>query len=128
VLHVNSQLLPDARTDGQLPRPPFAGAVTVHPFGTHICVALKVPFVHVVSAPTRLKPVLHVSEQLLPEGRFEGQLPRKPFAGGVTGHEFAACALTEIDRLNSAAASRQIIADFIVVFLFASGLLSLSAP
>jgi hypothetical protein len=64
-----------------------------------------------VAAPTRLKPTLQVNEQLLPEASEVGQVPRVPFAGAGTAHEL--CAFTEIGMLSRAAASHQMILDFI---------------
>ena len=65
---------------------PFAGAVTEHALGAHVC-AVKVPFVQDVRGPVTLYPELQANEQLLPEARLVGQVPRKPFAGAVTVHE-----------------------------------------
>jgi hypothetical protein len=85
-LHANWQLLPEERTDGQVPRVPFDGAVTEHGLGTHDC-AVNVPFVQDVTAPESAKPTLQEKLQLLPEEREDGQLPRAPFEGGVTVQE-----------------------------------------
>ena len=76
----------------------------------HDCTAVNTPLEQDVAEPTRLKPTLQENEQLLPEARVPGQLPRVPFAGGDTAHEFAA--FTEIGMLSKAAARQQIIVDF----------------
>jgi hypothetical protein len=55
---------------------------------------------------------LHERLQLLPEERGDEQLPRLPLDGAVTAHELPA-AFTEIGMLSRAAASHQIILDFI---------------
>jgi hypothetical protein len=49
-LHTSAQLLPDERTDGQVPRAPFDGAVTEHGLATHVC-AVSVPSAQDVAAP-----------------------------------------------------------------------------
>jgi hypothetical protein len=120
-LHASEQLLPEERTDEQVPRVPFAGADTTHAFAAHDC-AVKTPLLQDVTGPTRLKPELHAKEQVLPEARTDGQVPMKPFAGADTGHEIPA-AFTEIGMLKivrlkrTAASHRPVILIFMVFSL-----------
>jgi hypothetical protein len=51
-----------------------------------------------------MKPELHAIEQLVPEGKLDGQLPILPFAGGDTEHE-APAACVVIGRPRKAAAN-----------------------
>ena len=114
-LHASEQLLPEERTDEQVPRVPFAGADTAQAFAAHDC-AVKTPLLQDVTGPTRLKPELHAKEQVLPEARTDGQVPMKPFAGADTGHAIPA-ALPEMGMLKRPAASHPIILFFIILSL-----------
>jgi hypothetical protein len=103
---VISQLVPEERTDGQVPRPPFDGAFTTHEAGVQVC-AVRTPFVQLVTGPLRTYPEAHWNWQLFPEGRVVWQVPRNPFAGAVTGQELCACAQTGMP--SRAAVSQRII-------------------
>jgi hypothetical protein len=50
-LQATEQLVPDASVDGQLPRLPFAGAITVQALGVQDCCEVSTPSEQVVAAP-----------------------------------------------------------------------------
>ncbi len=51
-MHENWQLLPEPREAGQVPSPPFDGAVTEHGLGEQDC-DVRAPSKHDVAAPLR---------------------------------------------------------------------------
>jgi hypothetical protein len=57
---------------------------------------------------------LQLSWQALPEDRLDGQLPREPFEGADTAHDWA---LTAIGMMSKSAASHPIILAFIIFCL-----------
>jgi hypothetical protein len=86
--HVGVHELPLARLDAHVPKPPLAGAVTMHGFAPHATVSVSVPAEH-DRLPDIVYPLLHVGVHELPLARLDAHVPNAPLAGAVNVHGFA---------------------------------------